>query len=229
MSMSGKLALVVEDDAPTLKFLQRTLSAGGFQVLGAETGEQGIELFGAHRPQLIVLDILLPGINGFEVCRAVRAREDQVAILMLTSKGSEEDKVLGLALGADDYMVKPFSPAELMARLQAILRRTHRGGSSQGPLEYRGLRLEFPHQKCFKGEREIDLTPQEFILLAELLRHAGQPLSREALSEALWGPDHHGSPKSLDVYIRRLREKVEDDPGHPALILTAWGFGYVCE
>lgn len=229
MNTSDRLALVVEDDAPTLKFLHRTLSAGGFQVLGAASGEEGIELFGTHHPRLIVLDILLPGINGFEVCRAVRATEENVAILMLTSKNSEEDKVLGLELGADDYMVKPFSPVELMARLQAILRRMRRAGDPEGPLEHQGIRLEFRHQKCFKGEREIDLTPQEFILLAELLRNAGRPLSREALSTALWGPDHHGSPKSLDVYIRRLREKIEDNPSDPTLIRTAWGFGYVCE
>lgn len=223
------LALVVEDDAPTLKFVQRTLAGNGFQVMEATTGEAALELFQAHHPDLLVLDILLPGIDGFQVCRSIRESGSDAAILMLTSKGDEADKVRGLELGADDYMVKPFSPTELVARLQAILRRMHRVESGQEPHEHRGIRMEFRLQKCFKEGREVDLTPREFVLLSELLRNAGQPLSRESLSTSLWGRGHHGSPKSLDVYIRRLREKIEDVPADPTLIRTVWGYGYVCE
>ena len=229
MIPSGAQILVVEDDKATRRMICQTLARDGFQVLEEATGEAALEAFLRSRPALVVLDIMLPGIDGFEVCQRLRASGEEVPILMLTARSEDADKIQGLELGAADYMVKPFNPMELRARLRAILRRMGGRGEGQGDLEYRDVKLQFRQQKCFKGGREVDLTPREFRLLAELLKAPGKVQSREDLSSHIWGKGHFGSPKSLDVYIGRLRRKVEDDPSAPTLIRTARGCGYVCE
>lgn len=221
--------LVVDDERATRRMIAGTLSTGGYSVLEAETGEDALDLMQTRRPPLMVLDIMLPGVNGFEVCRALRERGQDVGILMLTSMSEASDRVYGLDQGADDYLVKPFYPEELLARIRAIQRRMKPSRTGDEGVEYRGLRLVFRTQKCFRDEREVDLTQTEFVLLAELLRCPGEVRSREELSRSLWGEGHFGSTKALDVYIRRLREKIEDDPSDPVLIQTVRGHGYVCE
>jgi len=229
MNTDSNLVLVVEDDPTTRKMLQRCLHSAEFQVLEAEDGKEALELYRQCRPKVLVLDILLPGLDGFEVCRILRDQGEAVGILMLTCKDSEADRIRGLDLGADDYMVKPFNPGELIARLRAILRRIAGSPTVGERLEHRGIRIEFRPQKCFKGGRELDLTPKNFLLLAELFKNIGRPLSRQQLSSLIWSGHRPGRPGNLDVHIRRLRERVEDNPGDPEVIRTVRGFGYVCE
>lgn len=176
----------------------------------------------------MVLDIGLPGMDGFEVCRTLRASGRGQGILMLTAKEDDHDKIQGLEAGADDYMVKPFNPRELVARIRAVLRRLNPVSPSDDALLFKGLRLEPQNRRVFRDGIEVRLTPREFHLLANLLRASGRAMSREELTDALWGTNHYGSPKLLDVYVRRLREKIEADPSAPQLIQTVWGFGYAC-
>ncbi len=221
--------LVVEDEPTTRKLLQKSLEKSGFQVRVAEDGETAIQMFQREPSQVVVLDIMLPGMDGFEVCRRMRMHREGAAILMLTAKREDDDKINGLDLGADDYMVKPFNPRELVARINAILRRCLPRGGSADSLAFKDLRIDFRAQKAFKGGTELDLTPREFALLATFLQNPGTVLTRDELNERIWGKDHHGSSKSLDVYMRKLRQKTEEDPSHPTRLRTAWGVGYICE
>jgi DNA-binding response OmpR family regulator len=220
--------LVIEDDDPTLAKIMRTLVRSHFQALEARTGEEGLKMFETREFDLIVLDILLPGMDGFEVCRSIRDSRKPTPIIFLTTLGDTENLVRGLTMGADDYMVKPFKPEELVARIRTVLRRKQEVPAATH-LKLRDLDLEYHSQKCFKNGRELDLTPTEFHLLMELCSTPGQAVSRSVLSNSVWGPSHHVSEKSLDVYIARLRQKVEDDPTEPSLIRTVRGYGYVCE
>lgn len=222
------LVLVVEDEASARLLIETALIRGGYRVATAENGEEALAFCRGRTPDAVTLDLALPGMDGFEVCRTLRAEGFSMPILMLTALCDAGDKVRGLDLGADDYLTKPFNPLELSARLRALLRRTHPLAAPEPTLVHRGLRLELGRQRCFKEGRELSLTRHEFVLLAELLRRPGLPRSRKDLASRVWGAFHHGSPKSLDVYIRRLREKVEDDPSHPDLIHTARGVGYLC-
>lgn len=229
MEPFGGTILVVEDEALTRTKIKRVLTRHGFHVVEAATGEEAVRLLREQAFDLMVLDILLPGMDGFEVCAWVKDARPGLAIIMLTNLGAVTDRIRGLGLGADDYMVKPFSTEELVARAKAVLRRAKEGMGKGECLVFKNLKIEFHSQKCFKEGRDLDLTPKEFQLLSELCVHAGVPVSREALAERVWGKEHHGSGKNLDVYIRRLRQKVEDDPSDPSLIRTNWGFGYTCE
>lgn len=219
--------LVVEDEAATRLLIQAALVRSGFRVAAVASGEEALAFCQEQDPDAITLDLALPGLDGFEVCRILRAEGLAVPVLMLTARTEDGDKVRGLDLGADDYLTKPFNPLELAARLRALLRRS-RSGEARPTLTHRGFRLELDRMRCFKEGTELSLTRQEFLLLAELLKWPGRPLSRKDLTARIWGARHQGSPKSLDVYIRRLREKVEDDPAHPDLIHTARGVGYLC-
>ena len=222
-------ALIVEDDSATRRLLQKNLEKAGFLVRTAEDGETAVELFQREPAQVVILDIMLPGMDGFEVCRRLREHREATAILMLTAKREDDDKINGLDLGADDYMVKPFNPRELTARLRAILRRCALRPGAADALAFKDLRIDFRAQKAFKGDCELDLTPREFALLGTFLQNPGKVLTREELNDKLWGKGHHGSSKSLDVYVRKLREKMEEDPSRPTRLRTAWGVGYVCE
>ena len=221
--------LVIEDDNPTRAKILRTLTGSHFQALGAVTGEEGLKLFETRRIDLMVLDILLPGMDGFEVCRRIQASPNRAPVIFLTTLGDTEYLVRGLTMGADDYMVKPFKPEEIIARIRTVLRRKQEVTAGATRLNFRNLEIEYHSQKCFKNGRELDLTPTEFHLLTELCSNGGEAVSRSTLSSSVWGPSHHVSEKSLDVYIARLRQKVEDDPADPSLIRTVRGFGYVCE
>lgn len=218
--------LVVDDEATIVEFVRINLEKAGFQVVSAADGETALALAAAEHPDLIVLDVMLPGRDGFEVCRELR-RTTSTPIIMLTARDEDIDKILGLELGADDYMTKPFNPRELVARIKAILRRVDRSGKNDGHVIVRGrLQLDLDRHQVTAGGRVVDLTPKEFELLELFMKNPGRVFSREMLLEQLWGYDFFGDSKTVDVHIRRLREKVEEDPSSPTHILTVWGVGY---
>lgn len=221
-------ALVVEDDSEARKYIRITLQKAGFKVMEASSGEEALDLFDRRTPRVVLLDIGLPGMDGFEVCGKMRQRRDDIAILFLTGRGDDSDKVSGLELGADDYLVKPFGPDVLVARIKAVLRRCTRQNQASDILTLGDLRLEFHTLKVYKGKREVDLTPREFSLLAAFLKHPAEILTRDQLRADVWGENHCGSAKALDVLVCKLREKLEDDPAHPRYFRTEWGVGFVC-
>lgn len=221
-------ALVVEDDLGAQKFIRTTLRKAGFNVQVASSGEEALDIFTNQPPRLVLLDIGLPGIDGFEVCRMMRGWREDVAIIILTGRGDDSDKVSGLDLGADDYLVKPFCPEVLIARIKAVLRRCSRQLLTSDVLTLGDIRMEVHSLKVFKGDREVDLTPREFALLGAFLKHPGEVLTRDRLHKEVWGENHHGSAKALDVFICKLREKLEDDPAHPEHFRTEWGVGFIC-
>lgn len=220
--------LVVEDDPSARKFISLTLKKAGYQVREAGSGEEALALFDLQRPSVALLDLGLPGMDGFELCAELRQRSEDMAILILTGRSDDSDKVSGLDLGADDFLVKPFGPDVLLARINAVLRRCSRQSHTADVLTLHDIRLEFHTLKVFKGSKEIDLTKREFALLAAFLKHPGEVLTRERLCGEVWGKNHFGSAKALDVFICKLREKLEDNPAHPKYFRTEWGVGFVC-
>lgn len=225
--MSGKKKVFLVDDEKTLvKALKFNLEKEGFQVEEAFDGEEALEKVFKVNPDIIILDLMLPGLDGFEVCREIRKKED-IPIIMLTAKGEDIDKVLGLELGADDYMTKPFNPRELVARIKAILRRSSvQNEGLRKQIQIGTLRIDLLQHRVRLEEREIDLTAKEFALLSFLASNAGRVYSRDQLLEQIWGYNYYGDARTVDVHIRHLREKIEEDPSNPQLILTVWGTGY---
>lgn len=218
--------LIVEDEASIRKFIAINLERSGFDVLEADTGEKALEVAKACKPEIMVLDVMLPGIDGFEVLKRLREEMPDLIIIMLTARGQDIDRITGLEIGADDYMVKPFNPRELTARIRTILRRTERKSSDETSLSYKNLLMDLNSQKFFKDGSEIELTPTEFSILRLFLSNIGRALSRNELFNSVWGKNYFGDLKTLDVYIRRLREKIEEDPSKPQYIETVWGYGY---
>jgi two-component system response regulator RegX3 len=222
--------LIVEDEESVLDPLELLLSKEGFTIETARDGREALEKFVKTNPDLILLDLMLPEVSGTEVCRQIRAKS-QVPIIMLTAKDTEVDKVVGLELGADDYVVKPYSKAELVARIKAVLRRNNadafvnQGGSiSAGPVVIDVER----HQVSINGEN-IALPLKEFELLEFLVRNSGRVLTRTQLIDRVWGSDYFGDTKTLDVHVKRLRAKIEKDPANPVYIQTIRGLGYKFE
>jgi len=219
--------LVVEDEASIRQFIAINLERSGFDVLEADTGEKGLEMAAVYKPEVMVLDVMLPGIDGFQVCARLREEMPELIIIMLTARGQDVDKITGLEIGADDYMVKPFNPRELTARIRSVLRRSERLKTpDETPLVYKNLTMDLKSQKFFKDNVEIELTPTEFSVLKMFMSNVGRALSRNELFNAVWGKNYFGDLKTLDVYIRRIREKIEEDPSKPQYIETVWGFGY---
>ncbi|HET6781275.1 MAG TPA: response regulator transcription factor [bacterium] len=224
--MSQKI-LVVDDEPHIVELVKYNLLQEGFDVLSAYDGSEGLARARQHRPDLVILDIMLPYIDGLEVCRQIR-RESSVPIIMLTAKDGELERVVGLEIGADDYVTKPFSPRELVARVRAILRRTAKdaGPGPEEPLPSGGLTLNpVTHEVGLNG-RSIDLTAKEFELLKLLLGHPNRVFTRDFLLEHIWGYDYYGSTRTVDMHISRLREKIEDNPASPTFIVTVRGVGY---
>jgi DNA-binding response OmpR family regulator len=219
--------LVIEDEPILSETLGYNLERAGFTVELAADGITGLEQARRMQPDLIVLDIMLPGLDGFSVCRAL-ARESAVPIIILTALQDEAHRIAGLELGAIDYVIKPFSMGELLARVRAILRWNERRRQARGPdvLQAGALRLDRVSRQVWHGERAIDLSYKEFDLLACLMHNFGVALSRDLLLEQVWGSEFPGSNRTIDVHIRWLREKLEHDPGNPALIHTVRGIGY---
>lgn len=222
--MSSKRVLVVDDDTKTVELVKLYLSRDGYKVITAYDGAEALRLARETRPDLIVLDLMLPGIGGLEVCRTLRDESD-VPIVMLTARTTDEDKLTGLGLGADDYVSKPFSPRELAARVRAVLRRLP---GERGPAEIkRGeLVLNFMKQEASISDRPLNLTPVEFKLLGVLIKEPGRVFSRAQLVENAFGLDYKGFDRTIDVHILNLRRKIEPDPGHPKYIKTVYGTGY---
>lgn len=209
-----------------MEFVRINLKKEGFEVITAGDGETALRLAASEQPILVVLDIMLPGKDGFEVCRELRS-STSVPIIMLTARDDDVDKILGLELGADDYLTKPFNPRELVARIKAILRRVDQASQLDSRIISRGrIQLDLDRHQVLAGGQKVDLTPKEFELLNLLIKNPGRVFSREILLERLWGYDFFGDSKTIDVHIRRLREKVEEDPSSPTHILTVWGVGY---
>ena len=228
--MASPTILVVEDEPDIRKLVQYNLVQERYKVLEAEDGEQALKLLQSSRPNLVILDLMLPGISGLELCKLLRDRQEtsQVPILMLTAKAGEADKVVGLEIGADDYLAKPFSPREMVARVRAILRRTEAASASERPASYEKgpLRVDFANYEVFARGKNIKLTLKEFELLRFLTQNPNRVLSRDQLLDRVWGGDTFVTPRTVDVHIRRLRQAIEKDDRHPKWILTLRGVGY---
>ena len=219
--------LLVEDETLLAETLRYNLEREGYTVITAADGVTGLDLARAEPPDLLILDVMLPKLDGFSVCRILR-RETNLPIMMLTARQDEVDRIAGLELGADDYVVKPFSLGELLARVRAILRRSDRQptGVEREQLTAEGLRVDTGSRRVFRDGLEITLAQKEFDLLVCLIRNRGMALSRDLLLERVWGYDFPGDSRTVDVHVRWLREKVEVDPGKPVYIQTVRGIGY---
>ena len=225
--MAGKRVLVVDDDAKTVELVKLYLNRDGYRVLTAYDGIEALRLARESHPDLIVLDLMLPGLDGLEVCRVLRAESD-VPIIMLTAKTTERDKLTGLDLGADDYVTKPFSPRELAARIRAVLRRLPEETLQRGPEEIRHgeLLVNFVKREASAVGKPLNLTPIEFKLLGVLAREPERVFTRVQLIEKVFGYDFDGFDRTVDVHILNLRRKLEPDPHHPRYIKTLYGIGY---
>jgi two-component system response regulator MprA len=223
--VAGPRLLVVDDEPPMRAALKRALELGGFEVSLAGDGTEGLDAAAAVRPDLVVLDILMPGVDGFDVCRTLRARGDRTPILMLTARDSVADRVEGLEAGADDYLPKPFALEELLARVRALLRRSTEP-AEETPLAFADLRLDPVTYTVRRGERVLELTRTEHQLLELFLSNPRRVLSRQLIFDRVWGYDFGPRSKALDVYVSYLRKKTEAD-GEPRLIHTVRGVGYV--
>lgn len=225
--MAGKTILVVDDDAKTVELVKLYLNRDGYKVLTSHDGIEALRLARESRPDLIVLDLMLPGLDGLQVCRSLRAESD-VPIIMLTAKTTEQDRLTGLDLGADDYVTKPFSPRELAARVRAVLRRLPEEALNRGSTEItRGeLRVDLLKQEASLAGKPLNLTPIEFRLLGVLAREPERVFSRAQLIDKVFGYDFEGFDRTVDVHILNLRRKLEPDPDHPRYIKTVYGAGY---
>lgn len=225
--MAGKRILVVDDDAKTVDLVKLYLNRDGYKVLAAYNGTEALRLAREGHPDLIILDLMLPGLDGLQVCRTLRAESD-VPIIMLTAKTAEQDRLIGLDLGADDYVTKPFSPKELAARVRAVLRRLPEDATQRGPTEitHGELRVNFLKREVYLANKPVKLTPVEFRLLGVLVKESGRTFSRAQLVDRVYGYDFEGFDRTVDVHIRNLRRKLEPDPDHPKYIKTVYGAGY---
>lgn len=224
--------LIIEDDPDIAQLISMHVTEAGYEALHVDSGEQGLEQFEKSAPDLLVLDLMLPGINGLEVCKHIRKENERIPVLMLTAKSTELDRVLGLELGADDYLTKPFSVVELMARIKALFRRVDALGespsSTQSPaiLKFHNLKIDAARHKVETPKGVIELTAREFDLLLYLASSPGHVFSRAQLLDAVWGYDHDGYEHTVNTHINRLRIKIEKDPARPEYVQTVWGVGY---
>ena len=227
--IDGARVLVVDDEPMVRDVLARYLEQAGYVVSTADDGEQALSVFGATRPDLVLLDLMLPMIDGFEVFRRMRAGSS-TPVIMLTARGEETDRVVGLELGADDYVTKPFSPREVVARVQAVLRRTNQPAEGEdaplGVLTFDSLSIDEPRREVTVRGAPVRLTRKEFDLLAYFVRRPGVTLTRTRLLEEVWDFAWDGDTATVTVHVRRLREKIEDDPSTPTHLVTVWGVGY---
>lgn len=223
-----KKVLVLEDESSIRSFIVINLRRAGYEVIEAESGEEALEKLKAHSDtRVALLDVMLPGIDGFEVCRRIRATNSRIGIIMLTARSQEMDKVTGLMTGADDYVTKPFSPAELTARVDALMRRSG-GGNDENSAEINQppFLLNTRNRTLEKDGRRIKLTQVEYAIVKMFMENPGKALSREEILDLVWGRDYFGELKIVDVNIRRLRLKIEDNATNPVYITTVWGYGY---
>lgn len=223
-----KKILVVDDEESILDLVSMLLKREGYEVLTADSGNKALDVINTNKPDLVVLDLMLPDIDGHEVCKRINEKWI-IPIIMLTAKGETVDKVIGLELGADDYLTKPFDNRELLARIKALLRRVDKltkDGEEKDIIDYLDLKIDFLNKTVTKKGWNVHLTPREFQLLEVLSRNAKRVYSRDELMEKAWGYDYSGDSRAVDIYITRLRKKIEDDPTNPKYINTIYGFGY---
>jgi DNA-binding response OmpR family regulator len=230
--MSKRTILVVDDEATIREVVRRYLEHDGFEVREAANGEAALAAIQRQPPDLVVLDLMLPGLDGLALTRRLRRDGHAVPIIMLTARGQTTDRILGLDQGADDYVVKPFSPQEIVSRVRAVLRRTVEPESAAAPpppLALGRLRLDPAARRVTVAGDDVPLAAREFDLLWFLASHPGQVFSRDQLLDHVWGYDFYGDPSTVTVHIRRLREKIEPDPANPQTVVTVWGVGYRLE
>jgi phosphate regulon transcriptional regulator PhoB len=220
--------LLVDDEEMIVESIEFALNQEGYEVVRAHDGQEALQQVQLSKPNLIVLDLMLPKLSGLEVCRLLRREQNDIPVIMLTAKGEEIDRVIGLEVGADDYLVKPFSLRELVARIKALLRRSKvvEPESKSKVFQHGDLMINLSEHRVTVSERNVELSPKEFKILAMLIGAPGRVFSREELLEQVWGLDFYGDTKTVDVHIRWLREKIEEDPSSPKFIQTVRGFGY---
>jgi DNA-binding response OmpR family regulator len=228
--MNDGYILIVEDEPNIAEVVSLYLRRAGFRVQATNDGQAALDALEREMPMLVILDLMVPGVDGLTITRWLRDRSD-VPIIMVTARRSEADRIAGLEMGADDYVVKPFSPQELVSRVRAVLRRVHptTRPTAEATLNYGDLRVEPPARQVVLRGHEVSLTAKEFDMLYLLARHPRQVFSRNQLLEQVWGLSDYIDPSTVTVHIRRLREKIEDDPANPAHIVTVWGVGYKFE
>jgi len=228
---SMKRILVIEDDKDIVELVKYNLEKDGFQVAATPDGASGLSQIRKAPPDLLILDLMLPKLSGLEICKEVRkdVALNRLPVLILTAKGEEADRVVGLELGADDYVTKPFSPRELAARVKALLRRAEPGGGSEKMIEIGTLRIDPAAYRVTRGGKAVPMSTLEFRLLYFLAARPNRVFTRDQLLDGVWGTERFVTPRSVDVYVRRLREKIENDPQHPAFMKTIRGAGYLFE
>ena len=216
---------IVEDEESIRGFLKINLKRNGYEVIEVDNGEDGIKIAINEKPAIVILDVMLPGIDGFNVCKRIREEEKNIGIIMLTAKSQDIDKITGLEYGADDYIVKPFNPMELLLRIKAILRRIG-DEEEKRTIEQGRFKIDTYAKKVFKSDKEIDLTPKEYSIIKLFLENPEKAFSRDELMDLIWGENYIADPKIVDVNIRRLRSKIESSSSKQGYIETIWGFGY---
>jgi hypothetical protein len=231
MIMENKKILIVDDEDPIRQFMKINLDYQGYQTVEAASGEEAIKVFEKERPALAILDIMLPGMSGYEVCEKIRTEAPMTGIIMVSAKSQDIDKILGLEKGADDYIIKPFNPQELILRVRSLIRRVNfsqdkannkiKESISDGPFT-----LDLYAKSFYKNEREIDVTPTEFTILQYFIQNKGKAMTRDEIMTKTWGENYSNDTKIVDVNIRRIRAKIEDNPAKPEYIETVWGTGY---
>ena len=220
--------LLVEDEESIRGFLRINFQRESFQVIECESGEEGVRKALIEKPDIAILDVMLPGMNGFEVCQKLRESFPRMGIIMLTAKGEDMDKIMGLQFGADDYVLKPFNPLEITLRVKALIRRLEgiNEENNSDCIEVDNFKLDLYSQSLYKENVEIDVTPKEFLLMKIFMQNPGKAFTRDELLNLVWGIDFFGDPKIVDVNIRRLRSKIEENSSKPKYIETVWGTGY---
>ena len=227
--MAQELIHIVEDEVEIAELIRDYLEDEGFRVTHSIDGQQGLDKFQAEKPDLVILDLMLPKMDGFEVCRLMR-KDSETPVIILSSKNTDMDKVLALGIGADDYVTKPFSPIELVARVKAHLRRSNKQSaapsSNNNVLEFGGLRIDSSAYTVHVDNNLVNMTNKEFELLKLLAHNPNQVLTKDQIINAVWGNNYYGDDNTIPVHIRKIREKIEVDPSNPKYILTVWGVGY---
>lgn len=228
--MNNKI-LILDDEDPIRQFMKINLDYQGYQTVEASSGEEALKVFEEEKPAVAILDIMLPGISGYEVCEKIRDMSPMTGIIMVSAKSQDIDKILGLEKGADDYIIKPFNPQELILRVKSLMRRVNLNPSNQANTETKSLRdgpftLDIYSKTFFKDDKEIDVTPTEFTILEYFIKNKGKAMTRDEIMKETWGENYSNDTKIVDVNIRRIRAKIEENPAKPAFIETVWGTGY---
>lgn len=228
--MNNKI-LILDDEDPIRQFMKINLDYQGYQTVEAASGEEALRIFEEEKPAVAILDIMLPGISGYEVCEKIRDMSPMTGIIMVSAKSQDIDKILGLEKGADDYIIKPFNPQELILRVKSLMRRVNLNPGGEKSEEIKSLNdgpftLDIYSKTFFKGEKEIDVTPTEFTILEYFIKNKGKAMTRDEIMRETWGDNYSNDTKIVDVNIRRIRAKIEENPAKPEFIETVWGTGY---